>query len=175
MSPKTAAKKGKKNNPFPNSFIGEYNFTVDSRGRTNFPAPFRHALSRESKERLVLAKGVEECVVVFPRDVWEKLQSENLPSLFSPQKHRIVRRHLYHGARESGFDAQGRITIPPRLLALAKIDKEVLIVGEGDRAMIWNPEIYDKLIQEEAPLVKDLIEEIHNPAAGKAGGTAGGT
>ncbi|RJP79569.1 MAG: division/cell wall cluster transcriptional repressor MraZ [Candidatus Zixiibacteriota bacterium] len=150
---------GNKSNPFPNSFIGEFRYTVDNRGRTNFPAPFRHALSEAAKDRLVIARGLDDCLLVFPRDVWEKHEIEFNYTPYSQKNLRLIQRHLYYGARETGFDGQGRITIPERLQQYAKIGAEALIVGAGDRVEIWNPDVYEKYIGESTESVETILEE----------------
>jgi MraZ protein len=163
-----------KANPFPNSFIGEFPYTVDARGRTNFPAPFRHALSRQSKDRLVIARGLDPCIYVFPRDVWEAQENQINNTPYSPQEHRMAQRHVYYGARESGFDAQGRITIPQRLLQMARIDKDVLIVGQRNWVEIWNPEIYEQSILQSGDSIEPLLKEMYNRSFQRPGGSSPG-
>ena len=166
----------KKVNPYPNSFIGDFSYTIDARGRTNFPAPFRHALSKESKDRVVIVRGLDTCLWVFPRDVWEKHDARINDDPYSPQKQRLMQRLVYLGARESGFDAQGRITIPPRLIHLAKLEKEVLILGVGKRVEIWNPEIYDQYVLKNGASAETILEEILTRPPVKPGDpSAGGT
>ena len=116
-------------NPFPNSFTDEFLYTIDHRGRINFPAPFRRALSGESRDRVVVARGLDGCLLVYPKDVWEERRREFNQSPYAPRIQRRLQRELFHGAKESIFDAQGRITIPPRLLKLAQLEKEALIIG----------------------------------------------
>lgn len=165
----------KKANSFPNSFIGEFSFTVDSRGRTNFPAHFRHALTKQSRNLLVIARGMDACVSVFPRDVWEQLERDfNETTYNTPAQQRLALRQFYYGARESGFDAQGRITIPERLLQMAKIEKEVLIVGVRTHVEIWNPDLYEQYVMQSADMREAILEERRNRTFLKPGDSSAG-
>jgi len=144
---------------FPNSFTDEFRFTIDHRGRINFPAPFRRTLSEGSKDRVVVARGLDGCLIVFPKDVWERHRRDFNRTPYSPQQQRRLQRLLSYGAKESAFDGQGRITLTPRLIELAKLEKEVLIVGMGDRVELWNPEIYEKYISDSDQTVESMLEE----------------
>lgn len=146
-------------NPFPNSFTDEFLYTIDHRGRINFPAPFRRALSDASRDRVVVARGLDGCLLVYPKDVWEERRREFNQSPYAPKIQRRLQRELFHGAKESTFDAQGRITIPPRLLKLAQLDKEALIIGMGDRVEIWNSSVYDKYLSQDEQAVESILEE----------------
>jgi MraZ protein len=160
----------KRTNSFPNSFIGEVNFTVDARGRTNFPARFRQALSRASKNLLVIARGMDTCISVFPRDVWEDMDKDvNETTYNTPAQHRLALRQFYYGAHETGFDAQGRITIPERLLRLAKIEKNIVIVGVRSHVEIWNPDLYEQHVIESADMREAILEERRKNISSKSG------
>lgn len=160
MCPKTSSRrKGKNPNPFPNSFTDEFLYTVDHRGRINFPAPFRRALSEESKDRVVVTRGLDGCLFIFPKDVWENHRSEFNRTPYTPQQQRRLQRLLAQGAKESAFDAQGRITLSPRLIELAKLDKEVLIIGMGDRVELWNPNVYKRYVAESDQTAESILEE----------------
>lgn len=147
-------------NPFPNSFTDEFLYTLDHRGRINFPAPFRRALSEESKDRVVVTRGLDGCLFVFPKDVWENHRQEFNRTPYKPQQQRRLQRLLAHGAKESAFDAQGRITLTPRLIELAKLEKDVLIIGMGDRVELWSPEIYERYVSESDQTVEAILEEV---------------
>ncbi len=165
-----------KSNPYPNSFTDEFRYTIDHRGRINFPAPFRRALSEESRDRVVVARGLDGCLLVFPKDVWEQHRREFNQTPYTPGQQRRLQRLLSMGAKESAFDSQGRITIPPRLMQLAKLEKEVLIIGMGDRVELWNPDVYDRYISESDQTVESILEEfLTRPPRGQGeSGEAGG-
>ncbi|MBU0518076.1 division/cell wall cluster transcriptional repressor MraZ [bacterium] len=158
-------------NPFPNSFTDEFTYTIDNRGRVNFPAPFRRALSTAACDRVVVARGLDGCLFVFPKDVWEARRREFNQSPYTPTQQRRVQRLLAHGAKESAFDAQGRITIPQRLMELAKLEKGVLIKGMGDRVELWNPDVYDAYLNDSDQTVEAILEEFLSTSPGNLGGS----
>ncbi|HDH57581.1 MAG TPA: division/cell wall cluster transcriptional repressor MraZ [Bacteroidetes bacterium] len=160
MIPKDSSTGGEGNpNPFPNSFTDEFLYTLDHRGRINFPAPFRRALSERSRDRVVVTRGLDGCLFVFPKDVWENHRREFNRTPYTPQQQRRLQRLLAHGAKESTFDAQGRITLSPRLIEMARLEKEVLIIGSGDRVELWNPDVYERYISESDQTVESILEE----------------
>lgn len=160
-------------NPFPNSFTDSFDYTIDQRGRINFPAPFRRALSDESKDRVVITRGLDGCLFVFPRDVWEKHLLEFNRSPYSLEQQRRLQRLLASGARESTFDAQGRITIPQKLIELARLEKDVLIIGMGDRVELWNPGIYDKYITAGEETAESILEKFLSGSSLKTDNSTG--
>jgi MraZ protein len=162
-------------NPFPNSFTDEFQYTIDHRGRINFPAPFRRILSEDSQDRIIVARGLDGCLLVFPKDVWENHRREFNETPYTPAQQRRLQRLLAHGAKESSFDSQGRITIPPRLMQLAQLEKEVLIIGMGDRVELWNPGVYDRYISESDQTVESILEEfLTRPSQSKGDSEEGG-
>lgn len=151
--------KTKNSNPFPNSFTDEFLYTIDHRGRINFPAPFRRALSEKSKDRVVIARGLDGCLLIYPKDVWEVRRLEFNQSPYTLKLQRRLQRELFHGAKESAFDSQGRITLPSRLMKLAKLEKEALIIGMGDRVEVWNPAVYEAYLSQDEKAVESILEE----------------
>jgi len=132
-------KKLKKINRFPNSFIGDEPCSLDSRGRTIFPAKFRHMISPRAGECLVIAPGKDGCLIAVPRDAWEVEQSK---FDFSPYADPVTlkeQRRRFHFAFDVPLESQGRITIPVQLLEKAKIEKDMVIVGMPGRFEIWEP------------------------------------
>ena len=122
-----------------NTFIGEYSYSLDSKGRINIPSKFRKALSRDNDNTFVITRGMDSCVWVYPLIQWKEIES-NLRNLSSLSKiHRAFVRNTVRYATPSTYDRQGRITLPPSLVNYAKLDKDVLIIGMVNKMEIWNP------------------------------------
>lgn len=119
-------------------FLGEYEHTLDDKGRFSVPARFRVKLAAG----MVVAPHVDPCLWVFPMDRWEDLARKvrELP-LGNPQA-REFRRQLFAGAADLEPDKQGRVSLPPKLRAYAHIDRQVVVVGLGDHLEIWNPDMW---------------------------------
>lgn len=115
-------------------FMGEYNHTIDAKGRLIVPSKFREALGDE----FVVTKGLDGCLFVYDNNEWtafeEKLKA--LP-LMNKESRKFVRFFLA-GATNAEVDKQGRILIPSVLREFAELDKDVLLVGVGSRIEIWS-------------------------------------
>lgn len=111
---------------------GEYNHTLDPKGRVNFPAKLREVLG----ERFVISKGLDDCLFVYPEEEWEKFE-ESINAL-PLSKARKLQRFFFSGAADVEPDKQGRVLIPQNLREYAGLDKEVVIIGASNRAEIWD-------------------------------------
>ena len=130
-------------------FRGFFTHILDERKRLAIPSPFRNLLNQESDGRVILTPGYDHEIAVYPMRVWEEIENKELLSLSMDYlKSRRYRRHFTFGIKEDRLDAQGRILIPDFLLAHAKIEKDVVIVGEINYIELWSPEHYDSFSKE---------------------------
>ena len=131
-----------------NTFIGEYAYSLDSKGRINVPAKFRQSLSEDNENTFVITRGVDPCIWVYPLSHWKEIES-NLRSLSSISKiHRTFVRNTARYASPSTYDKQGRITLTPSLIEYADLDKDALIIGMINKMEIWNPDRLDETDQQ---------------------------
>jgi len=145
-----------------NTFIGEYAYTIDAKGRVNIPAKFRQVLSEDNEQTFVITKGQDPCVWVYPQIVWQDIMTE-LRSLSSlSAMNRTVIRSTTRYATFSIYDKQGRIQIPQALIDYAQLDKEVLIIGMVNKIEIWNPANMDQIDQANQELDPAAYEELAN-------------
>ena len=114
-------------------FLGEFQHSVDSKGRLVLPSKFRARLERG----LVVTKGQERCLYVFPIDKWEEEveQVNQLPR--TDRRSRNYARSFFGSATDQRLDGQGRIQIPQSLREYGGIAKDVVVVGVADRVEIW--------------------------------------
>lgn len=138
--------------------MNEYSHTIDSKGRMILPAKFREELG----ERFILTKGMDTCLMIYPRARWEKLIDalNHLPS--TNPKVRALRRGLIGGSTECECDRQGRILIPSWLRAYGALEKDAKIVGVGDTIEIWSPAVLAKL-EENEPSLSEIAESLDLP------------
>jgi len=117
-------------------FMGEYNHTVDAKGRLIVPSKFREQLGDE----FVVTKGLDGCLFVYENTEWRILEEKlkNLP--LTNANARKITRFFLAGASQCEVDKQGRILLPAVLREFAKIDKEAVMVGVGNRIEIWSKE-----------------------------------
>jgi len=115
-------------------FLGEYQHTLDAKGRLSLPAKFRSGMTGS----LVVAKGLEKCLYVYPAEDYAKFLNQLTERGDFDQKFRAVRRFFTSGAREDELDSAGRIGIPAGLREYAKLDRDVAVIGNGDRIELWD-------------------------------------
>jgi len=131
-----------------NTFIGEYAYSLDSKGRVNVPAKFRQSLSEDNENTFVITRGVDPCIWVYPLSHWKEIES-NIRNLSSISKiHRTFVRNTARYASPSTYDKQGRITLTPSLIEYADLDKDALIIGMINKMEIWNPDRLDETDQQ---------------------------
>jgi MraZ protein len=117
-------------------FLGEFEHTVDEKGRLTIPARFRRQLA----EGLVVTKGIDPCLWLYPSEGWSKL-AERISALpRTDPKAREFRRQVFGGASDAEPDKQGRVNLPPYLRQYAHIDNQAIVIGLYDYCEIWNPE-----------------------------------
>lgn len=134
--------------------IGEYQHTIDAKGRLIMPARFREELG----ETFIVTRGLDRCLFVYPMDEWRTLENK-LKSLPMTQANaRAFVRFLFSGATECTLDRQGRILLPGHLREHAGITKDVMIIGVSTRVEIWAREQWQAYV-EEAEVSYDQIAE----------------
>lgn len=121
-------------------FIGEYQHTVDVKGRMFVPAKFREELG----EKFIVTIGLDRCLFVFPEETFN-IYKEKLDAISLANKDaRNFTRFFFAGAAECELDKQGRIMLPQKLRTYAMLEKDVTVVGVSGRVEIWNTEEWDK-------------------------------
>lgn len=114
-------------------FLGEYEHTVDAKGRMAMPAKFRGQLDRGA----VISKGMGRCLSVYTMARWEE-KSAALVEGKTDEELRDFERRIYPSASEVELDSQGRLVIPVNLRAYARLTNEVTVAGVRDHIEIWD-------------------------------------
>ena len=121
-------------------FMGEYNHTIDAKGRLIVPAKFREILG----DNFIVTKGLDGCLFVYPNDEWTRFE-EKLKSLPLTNKNaRQFTRFFLAGEAACAVDKQGRILLPQVLREFASLEKDVVLVGVASRIEIWSRERWDE-------------------------------
>ena len=120
--------------------MGEYEHTLDTKGRISMPAKLR----KDMGDNFVLTKGLDGCLFAFSKGEWLNFE-EKLKSLpLSDKNARNFVRFFLAGATECEIDKQGRFLIPNNLREAASLEKEAIIIGVGTRLEIWNKSIWNE-------------------------------
>lgn len=121
-------------------FIGEYNHSLDNKGRIAIPAKFRLAL----KKGAVVTKGLDNCLFLYSKEQFKEIAKKFAALPISQAKARAFSRHMLAGAMDVEFDNQGRITLPEYLRKFSSLRKKVVIAGLYDHLEIWDEGAWDK-------------------------------
>jgi len=137
--------------------LGEYEHTVDEKGRITLPAKFRDLF----KSGIVLARGMDRCLSAFTPDEWQKLVESRLAQLnpLSPDSRRL-QRFFFSGAAETAPDKQGRVTLPPKLAEHALLARDVVIAGVYDHLEIWDRSAWQAQMKEIEEGAEDAAERV---------------
>ncbi len=136
-------------------FMGTYTPKLDEKGRLFLPAKFRNRLA----EGLVVTQGQEQCLVVWPQDVFDAEADRVSSRPLTSKSARAYTRMLFSSGAEGSLDKQGRMSIPPTLREFADLDRDVVVIGARDRLEIWNPVRWREYEQQALPEYVDLDED----------------
>ena len=128
-------------------FMGEYNHTLDTKGRLIIPSKFRETLG----EKFVVTKGL---------DGWTAFEEKLQAMPISRKDTRMFVRHFLAGAAEVEVDKQGRALIPSKLREFAELTKDVVLVGAAGHIEIWSQERWDALEEEAEESMEDIAERM---------------
>jgi MraZ protein len=137
-------------------FMGEYQHSIDEKGRLIIPAKFRDALGTG----FVLTRGLDHCLFVYPRNEWEILEAKLKALPLTRSDARQFVRFFFSGATECELDKQGRINIPATLRQYASLEKDCVIIGVSNRVEIWASERWDAYSQDAAESFASIAETL---------------
>ncbi|MBO6270877.1 MAG: division/cell wall cluster transcriptional repressor MraZ [Clostridium sp.] len=121
--------------------LGQYDHTIDAKGRIIIPAKFREQMGDD----FVITKGLDHQLFVYAPDEWNLFEAKLRALPISNPQARKLSRFFLVGASDVTVDKQGRITLPMQLREFAGITKDVLLAGVGNHLEIWNPDRYNEL------------------------------
>ena len=115
-------------------FYGEFQHTVDPKGRVILPSTFREELG----EKFILTKGLDDCLFVYSKTEWSNLEAKLKTLPLSNKDARAFVRFFFSGATECEVDKQGRILIPQNLRSYAGLEKDIYVIGVSTRVEVWD-------------------------------------
>lgn len=138
-------------------YTGEYNHTVDSKGRLILPSKLREALGDE----FVVTKGVDGCLFVYDKTEWSEFEEKLNALSITNRESRKVLRFFLSGAVSVEVDKQGRFLIPTNLREYAGVEKDVVLAGCGRNIEIWDKQRYeDSKIDADIGEMMDYLDDI---------------
>lgn len=123
-------------------FYGEFNHSVDPKGRLIMPVQYREILG----DTFRVSRGLDHCLYVYTSAEWDKLEQklDAVPDISNGDARRL-KRFFLSGSTVCELDKQGRFLLPANLRAFAGLDKDVVLAGTGSRIEIWDQEAWDRI------------------------------
>jgi MraZ protein len=127
-------------------FNGEFEHTMDEKGRVFLPARHREALA----PAVIVGRGADGQVNVYPKPLWEGMVERVRQAIQAGEDSLSIRQaqRILFSADECDLDRQGRIVVPPLLRNYANLDTAVIILGNNDRLEIWNRDRWQEVCME---------------------------
>ncbi|MCI3921029.1 division/cell wall cluster transcriptional repressor MraZ [Paenibacillus sp. TRM 82003] len=137
-------------------FMGEFQHSLDEKGRMIIPAKFRDALG----PTFVVTRGLDQCLFVYPMDEW-KVMEQKLKSLsLMKSDARAFTRFFFSGAVECELDKQGRVNIPNNLREHAKLEKDCVVIGVSTRVEVWGKEAWEIYSRQSEDSFNEIAEKL---------------
>ncbi len=121
-------------------FLGEYQHTIDEKGRMAVPIKFRNDVASGA----VVTRGIDKCLFIYPKAEWEKLAGKIANLSLLQANSRSFSRHMFANAMDVELDKQGRVILPDYLRAYAGVKKNVVVAGLYNRIEIWDAAVWGK-------------------------------
>jgi len=142
------------------NLLGEYDCKLDAKGRLLMPSGLKKQLQDVVRQGFVINRDLfDKCLVLYPMDEWKRV-SEEIGALNKfVRKNVVFIRRFNNGATQIDVDSNGRILIPAALSNYAEMDKELKVVGNGDRIELWSKGNYEAMLSEDIDMA-NLSEEV---------------
>jgi MraZ protein len=137
-------------------FYGEYQHSLDQKGRIIIPVKFRDELGN----KFILTKGLENCLFAYSKEEWGILEAKLKALPLTDKNARAFERFLFTGATECEMDKQGRVLVPQNLRDYAGLEKDIYIVGVSRRVEIWDKTKWEKYLSPENISPEEIAEKM---------------
>ncbi|MCL2383462.1 MAG: division/cell wall cluster transcriptional repressor MraZ [Oscillospiraceae bacterium] len=138
--------------------IGEYEHSMDSKGRLIMPAKLKEDIG----EKFVITKGLDGCLFIYSQSEWKNFEDKLRTFPLTNKDARALMRFFLAGAMECEIDKQGRFLITSSLREFAELDKEVVIIGVLTKVEIWSKEKWLKYSADENQTADEIAEKMAN-------------
>lgn len=137
-------------------FLGTHTPRLDEKGRLILPAKFREELAGG----LVITKGQERCLYVFPTAEFKRLAQELQSQPVTNKAARAYGRVFFASAHDEVPDKQGRVTIPAHLREYAGLQRDVVVIGASNRVEIWDQQAWERYLAENEQAFAEIEEGV---------------
>jgi len=141
-------------------FLGEYEIKLDAKGRLVLPAALLRQLPAEAGGKLVVNRGIEKCLSLYPSNEWDAQMAElNKLNPYVKENREFVR-YFLRGATPVELDSANRILLPKHLLEHAAIEKDLVLAGNLNNIEIWSKSLHNSLLDNEPVDFSALAEKV---------------
>jgi MraZ protein len=151
------------------TLLGEYEATLDARGRFLFPVGLKTQLPEAERGKFVINRGFEKCLALYPMGTWEPLFAKVAGLNEFDPKQREFKRAFLNGATYVEPDAAGRILLPPNLKLYAEMTKDIVLMATGDKIEIWDSNKYKQFFDSiSSDALSDLGSQVMGGGKGES-------
>lgn len=137
-------------------FLGEYNHSIDAKGRLIVPSKFREELG----DNFIVTKGLDGCLYIYPNDEWSAFEKKLSELPMGKSDIRKMVRFFLSAATQVEVDKQGRILIPGNHREFAGLEKDVVLAGVGRKIEIWSKNKWDETATFDYEDMDDVAERM---------------
>lgn len=137
-------------------FLGEYNHSIDVKGRLIVPAKFREELG----DQFIVTKGLDGCLYIYPNNEWEEFEKKLSELPMGKSDIRKMVRFFLSAATQVEIDKQGRILVPGNHREYAGLEKDVVFAGVGKKIEIWSKSKWDSTATFDYEDMDDVAERM---------------
>lgn len=136
--------------------MGEYQHSIDEKGRMIIPSKFREELGTE----FILTRGLDQCVFGYPLSEWKVIEEKLKVLPFTKKDARAFTRFFFSGAAECQLDKQGRVNIASPLRDYAKLEKDCVVIGVSNRIEIWSKSVWEEYFSKSEDSFGEIAESL---------------
>ena len=140
-------------------FTSEYESKLDAKGRLVLPARIKAQLPSGEGDELVIRRGFEPCLIIYPMVEFKKVFSKISGLSEFNEEYRKLQRNFFSGTATVELDANGRFVVPKNMLNYAQLDKDIILIGMGNKVEVWSPSIYEKHLIKDSSELSKLAEK----------------
>jgi len=128
-------------------FRGVAQLSLDSKGRLAVPSRYREALMVRCAGRLVITADFDKCLLLYPLPDWEPIQQKLMGLSSLNPRIRDLQRQLIGYAEDIAMDAAGRVLVSPALREFAALEKNAMLVGQGNKFELWDKQKWEQALE----------------------------
>jgi MraZ protein len=150
--------------------LGEFDCKLDAKGRLMVPAALKKQLPNSENEGLIINRGFEKNLVIYPKAVWDAVVADLAKLNIYDEENRRFVRAFTRGATELSLDAAGRVLLPKSLVEYAGIGSDLVLACQLDRIEVWDKKSYEDFFDDVPANFASLAQKVMGDKKGGADG-----